>query len=60
MIPERSLISYPKISVVLPIRNEADFIARTIRYLQDQDYPTDKLEILVVVGDSHDNTVEIV
>jgi len=60
MIPESPPGSYPKISVVLPIRNEADFIARTIWYLQDQDFPTDKLEILAVVGDSHDNTVEIV
>lgn len=51
---------WPKISIVLPIRNEAGFIAQTIRYLQDQDYPKDRLEILVVVGDSHDNTVEIV
>lgn len=60
MIPERPLGSFPKISVVLPIRNEANFIARTIRYLQDQDYPADKLEILVVVGDSTDSTAEIV
>jgi cellulose synthase/poly-beta-1,6-N-acetylglucosamine synthase-like glycosyltransferase len=51
---------WPKISVVLPIRNEADFIAQTIKYLQNQDYPHDKLEILVVVGDSRDKTVEIV
>jgi succinoglycan biosynthesis protein ExoA len=52
--------TWPKISVVLPIRSEAKFIARTIQYLQDQDYPRDKLEILAVVGDSDDNTAEIV
>ncbi len=52
--------SLPKISVVLPIRNEAQFIAKTIGYLQKQDYPPDKMEILVVVGDSTDNTAEIV
>lgn len=51
---------YPKISVVIPIRNEALYIARTIRYLLDQDYPRDRLELLVVVGDSDDNTAEIV
>ena len=55
-----SLESWPKITVVLPIRNEAEFIAQTIKYLQDQDYPADKLEILVVVGDSIDNTAQIV
>ena len=60
MISENSQKSYPVISVVLPIRNEAGFIARTIKYVQEQDYPGDKLEILVVVGDSDDNTAEIV
>jgi glycosyltransferase involved in cell wall biosynthesis len=54
------MIDWPKISVVVPIRNEAAFIARTIKYVQDQDYPRDRLEILVVVGDSTDNTAEIV
>jgi succinoglycan biosynthesis protein ExoA len=57
---ETCLENWPKISVVLPIRNEANFIARTIKYLQAQDYPPDKLEILVAVGDSADNTAEIV
>jgi len=55
-----SIQTWPRITVVLPIRNEAKFIARTIQYLQDQDYPRDKLEILAVVGDSRDNTAEIV
>jgi glycosyltransferase involved in cell wall biosynthesis len=57
---DNSAQTWPKISVVLPIRNEARFIGRTIRYLQEQDYPIDKLEILAVVGDSDDNTVPIV
>ncbi len=52
--------TWPRISVVLPIRNEAKFIARTIKYLQEQDYPRDKLEILVAVGDSNDDTADIV
>ena len=52
--------NWPKISVVVPIRNEARFIARTIQYLLDQDYPAEKVEILVAVGDSEDNTAEIV
>lgn len=52
--------SIPKVTVILPIRNEARFIARTIKYIQDQDFPTDKLEILVVDGQSEDDTAEIV
>ena len=46
--------------MVLPIRNEANFIAKTIKQLQEQVYPRDRLEILVVVGYSHDNTAAIV
>jgi len=52
--------TYPKITVVVPIRNEQAFIAQTLQYLRDQDYPKDKLEILVVDGESDDRTVEIV
>ncbi len=51
---------YPKLTAVLPIRNEERFIEQTIKYLQDQDFPTDKLEIIVVDGESDDKTREIV
>ena len=44
------------ISVVIPVRNEERYIARTIRYLLEQDYPADKLEIIVVDGRSDDTT----
>lgn len=60
MSPERSPRSYPKTSVALPILNEAVFIARTIKHLQDQDYPLDRVKILVVVDDSTDNTAQII
>jgi glycosyltransferase involved in cell wall biosynthesis len=46
--------------VVLPVRNEENFIAETIGYIQKQDYPRDKLEIIVADGDSEDHTTEIV
>jgi len=52
--------SWPMISVVAPIRNEEKFIARTLDFILNQDYPKDKLEILVVDGQSDDRTVEIV
>ena len=48
------------ISVVAPIRNEEKFIARTLDFILNQNYPKDKLEILVVDGQSGDKTVEIV
>ena len=52
--------NWPKISIVLPIRNEAKFIAHTIKYLQEQDYPRDKMEILARWATRNDNTAEIV
>ena len=50
----------PFITVIMPIRNEADFIERAIRSILHNDYPSDKMEILVVDGMSDDDTREIV
>ena len=46
----------PFITVVVPVRNEARFIARTIEQFVDQEYPGDRFEILVVEGRSVDET----
>ncbi len=51
---------YPHLSIVIPARNEERFITHTIGFLLNQDYPPDKLEILVVVADSVDRTEEVV
>ena len=50
----------PFVTIIMPIRNEADFIERAIRSILDNDYPAEKMEILVVDGMSDDNTREIV
>jgi glycosyltransferase involved in cell wall biosynthesis len=50
----------PLVTVIMPIRNEADFIERAIRSVLNNDYPPDKMEILVVDGMSNDGTREIV
>jgi succinoglycan biosynthesis protein ExoA len=52
--------TYPFVSIILPVRNEADFIERCLRSVCDQDYPVDRMEILVVDGMSTDGTREIV
>jgi len=49
----------PLVSVIIPCRNEADFIEATIKSLLDNDYPADKLEVLVVDGMSTDGTREV-
>jgi len=52
--------NFPKITVVIPIKNEAKYIATTIRQILEQDYPLDKIEIIVAYGESDDNSTEIV
>jgi len=50
----------PSVSVVMPIRNEAQFIEESLEALLDQDYPQDRLELIVVDGMSEDGTRAIV
>lgn len=49
----------PSISIILPIRNEANFISNTLDSIIDQDYPLDSLEIIIANGKSNDGTGEI-
>jgi glycosyltransferase involved in cell wall biosynthesis len=48
------------VSVVVPVFNEERHIAGLLASLLDQEYPSDRFEILVVDGGSTDGTVEIV
>jgi GT2 family glycosyltransferase len=50
----------PFISVIVPVRNEAAFIAGTLERLFAQDYPADRFEVLVADGRSTDDTRTIV
>lgn len=50
----------PFVTVIMPIRNEADFIARSLGAVATQDYPADRMEILVADGMSTDDTRRIV
>ncbi len=52
--------SSPLVTIILPIRNEARHIARCLEAVMSQDYPSDKIEILVMDGMSDDGTREIV
>jgi len=49
----------PSVSVLLPVRNEARFIETLIEQLLGQDYPQEKVEILIADGMSDDGTREI-
>jgi len=49
----------PLVSVIVPVRNEERTIARCLAGLHAQDYPRNRIEILVVDGRSTDRTREI-
>lgn len=50
----------PVVSVVMPVRNEAGFIERSLRSVLGQDYPADRMEVIVADGMSDDGTRELV
>lgn len=50
----------PYISVIMPIRNEEQYIKRSLSAVLGQDYPADSIEVLVVDGMSTDGTRKIV
>jgi len=48
------------VSVLMPVRNEADFIRRSLGAVLEQDYPQELMEVIVIDGMSTDATREIV
>ncbi len=50
----------PFISIIISCRNEERFITRCLDSVINQDYPKDKLELLVIDGASEDRTREII
>lgn len=50
----------PLVTIILPCRNEAKYIARCLDTLLATTYPQDRLELLVMDGRSEDRTREIV
>ena len=50
----------PSVSVIVPVRNEARSIERTLRSLLTQDFPREAFEVIVADGASTDETVPVV
>ena len=58
--PEDPESSLPKVSIIIPMRNEAPYIAQCLDSLLAGDYPGDRLEFLVIDGLSSDDSPQIV
>jgi succinoglycan biosynthesis protein ExoA len=51
---------YPFVSIIMPVRNEEDFIEKSLEAVLAQDYPKHRMEIFVADGMSTDSTRQIV
>ena len=49
----------PFVSILLPVRNEARYIVQCLKAVADQDYPSERMEVLAVDGASDDGTYEM-
>lgn len=48
------------VSIIMPVRNEGAYIERSLGAVLGQDYPSERIEVLVVDGMSTDGTREVV
>lgn len=53
-------IKLPKISAIIPSRNERNYIVKCLESVLQSDYPKDLIEVLVIDGISSDGTVELI
>lgn len=52
--------AFPLVSVIMPVRNEEDFIERSVGAVLNQDWPAEKMEIIVADGMSADKTRDLI
>jgi GT2 family glycosyltransferase len=49
-----------RVSVIMPVRNEEDHLARSLESILANDYPRERLEVIVIDGRSSDRSTDIV
>ncbi|MBU3956768.1 glycosyltransferase [Patescibacteria group bacterium] len=49
----------PSISVLIPTLNAASVLGKCLKSIVEQDYPKNKIEIIIAHGGSTDKTLEI-
>jgi succinoglycan biosynthesis protein ExoA len=52
--------SHPFVTIIMPVRNEAEYITSNLYAFRNQKYETSSMEILITDGMSTDNTREII
>ena len=50
----------PFVSIIMPVRNEAGFINRSVGAVLAQDYPAERMELIIADGLSNDGTRDVV
>ncbi len=55
----KPLPELPSVSIVMPVRNEADYIQQSLSAVMEQDYPTELMEVIVADGCSTDGTRQV-
>jgi succinoglycan biosynthesis protein ExoA len=56
----QSSTGFPFVSIIMPVRNEAAHIRRSLGAVIAQDYPSENLEVIVVDGCSTDDTRHVI
>ncbi len=51
---------YPSISLVVPVYNEERIITKKIQNINELIYPSDKIEVIIIDGNSTDKTAEVI
>ena len=60
VLPERDRVTTPPfVTIIVPCRNEARYLPRSLGSAIAQDYPTDRLEFVVADGLSEDGSADI-
>tara|TARA_B100000131_G_scaffold314841_1_gene352322 strand:+ start:8440 stop:9531 length:1092 start_codon:yes stop_codon:yes gene_type:complete len=60
LLPVSSYDTLPSVSIIIAARNEEEYIGNLIEDLVSQEYPVDKLEIIIVNDRSEDETLSII
>jgi glycosyltransferase involved in cell wall biosynthesis len=55
-MPHDDSVTLPLVSVVMPVKNERLYIARSVSAVMNQDYPHDRYEVIIADGMSEDGT----